>query len=164
MPEKDVLDALNKQVAMEEYASRSYMSLGLWADQEGFEGTARFFYAQAEEEREHMKKIIKFILSVGGKPVISNYEERIPAGDSFKGLFETGLSHEEKVTRSIHKIVESAWGKKDYATFNFLQWFVEEQVEEEDMFRTILDKVNIIDEHGGSYYMLDRELARRAGE
>ena len=87
MLKKKIQDALNKQIAMEEYAARSYLNLAIWADQSGFEGTAKFFYAQTEEEREHMHKIIQFVLQAGGKPIISDYGEPLPQGKSFKSLF-----------------------------------------------------------------------------
>jgi ferritin len=162
MLKKAVEKALNNQVAMEEFAARSYLSLGLWADHNGFEGTAKFFYIQSQEEYGHMRKFIEFILDAGGKPKLSTYEEPIPDGTSFKNLFETGLKHEKAVTKSIHGMVELAWKEKDLPAFEFLQWFVKEQVEEEANFQKILDKIEILEKHGGSLYMLDRELGMRA--
>ena len=164
MAKKELLDALNTQIAMEEYASRSYLVLALWADEAGFEGAAAFFYKQSEEEREHMHKFIRFVLETGGSPVISTYPETLPKAKSFKNLFEIGLKHEKAVTKSIHKMYEQALKEKDYAAVNFLNWFVEEQVEEEDQINTILGKIKLIEEHGGSIYMLDRELAMRAAK
>ncbi len=155
-------EILNKQIAMEEYASRSYLVLALWAEESGYEGTAKFFYKQTEEERGHMMKFIKFVREAGGSPEVSALGENLNKPKSFKDLFDIALKHEQAVTKSIHGMVDQAWKGKDFATFNFLQWFVGEQVEEEDQFRTILDKIKIIDEHGGSYYMLDSELAMRA--
>lgn len=162
MLKKSVEKALNKQIAMEEYAARSYMSLGLWADHAGFEGSAKFFYIQATEEYGHMRKFIEFVLDAGGRPKISTYEAPLSEGKSFRDLFETGLKHEKAVSKSIHNIVELAWKEKDLPTFNFLQWFVAEQVEEEASFQKILDKIDILEKHGGSLYILDRELGMRA--
>jgi ferritin len=162
MLKKEIQDVLNKQIAMEEYASRSYLVLALWAEESGYEGTAKFFFKQTEEEQGHMMKFIKFVLEAGGSPEVSTYGEGLHKPKFFKDLFEIALKHEQAVTKSIHSMVEKAWNSKDFATFNFLQWFVAEQVEEEDQFRTILDKIKIIDQQGGSYYMLDRELAMRA--
>jgi ferritin len=162
MLKKVIEDALNKQISMEEYASRSYLVLAIWADQEVFEGAAKFLYKQTQEEQGHMHKIIRYVLEAGGKPVISTYKEPLPVPKSFKNLFEIGLKHEKAVTNSIHKIAELAWKEKDMATFNFLQWFIEEQVEEENSFQTILDKIDLLEKHGGSLYMLDRELAMRS--
>lgn len=164
MAKKNLLDALNRQIAMEEFASRSYLALALWADEASFEGAAAFFYQQAEEEREHMKKFIRFVLDIGGSPAISTFPEELPKAKSFKNLFEIGLKHERAVTKSIHKIYDMALKDKDYAAVNFLNWFVEEQVEEEGQFNTILDKIKLIDTHGGSIYMFDRELAMRAAK
>lgn len=158
MAKKKVLDALNKQVAMEEFAARSYLNLALWADNAGFEGAAKFFYAQTEEERGHMFKFIQFMLDIGGKPLVTDFPEPLPQGKSFKNLFEIGLSHEKAVSKSIHSLVDLAIKEKDHATNNFLQWFIEEQVEEENQFQTILDKIGILKEFGGSLYLLDKEL------
>jgi ferritin len=162
MLKKEVQNALNKQVAMEEYASRSYLALALWADEAGFEGAAALFYKQTEEERGHMMKFIKYVLESSSSPVVSDYGKPLPKPKSFKNLFEIGLEHEKTVTKSIHAIAELAWNSKDMATFNFLQWFIAEQVEEENSFQTILNKISLIEKHGGSLYMLDRELAMRA--
>jgi ferritin len=164
MLKRVVEDILNKQISMEEYASRSYLVLAIWADQQAFEGTAKFLYKQTEEEQEHMHKIIRYVLEAGGKPVISTYKDPLPEPKSFKNLFEIGLKHEKAVTDSIHKIAELAWKEKDMATFNFLQWFIEEQVEEENSFQTILDKISLLEKHGGSLYMLDHELAMKVDE
>jgi ferritin len=164
MAKKELLDALNRQIAMEEFASRSYLALALWADEASFEGAAAFFYKQAEEERLHMHKFIRFMLDIGGSPVVSTFPEPLPKAKSFRNLFEIGLKHERAVTKSIHKMYEMALKEKDYAAVSFLNWFVEEQVEEENQFNTILDKIKLIETHGGSIYMFDRELAMRAAK
>ena len=111
-----------------------------------------------------MHKFIRFVLDIGGSPVISTFPEPLPKAKSFKNLFEIGLKHEKAVTKSINKMYEMALKDKDYAAVSFLNWFVEEQVEEEDQFNTILDKIKLIETHGGSLYMLDHELARRAAQ
>jgi ferritin len=164
MAKKNVLDALNKQVAMEEFAARSYLNLALWADHAGFEGAAKFFYAQTEEERGHMFKIIQFMLDIGGKPLVIDFKEPLPQCKSFKNLFEIGLSHEKAVSKSIHNLVDLSIKENDHATSNFLQWFVKEQVEEESQFQKILDKINILEEFGGSLYLLDKELGAEAAK
>jgi ferritin len=164
MAKKNLLDALNRQIAMEEFASRSYLALALWADEASFEGAAAFFYKQAAEEQQHMHKFIRFVLDIGGSPVISTFPEELPKAKSFKNLFEIGLKHEKAVTKSIHKMYDMAMKDKDYAVVNFLNWFVEEQVEEEDQFNTILDKIKLMETHGGSIYIFDRELARIAAQ
>jgi len=164
MLKKVVENALNKQIAMEEFAARSYLSLAVWADHESYEGAAKYLYLQNQEEIGHMRKIIQFVLDAGGKPEITTYQEPLPQPKSYKDLFKIGLEHEKAVTKSIHKIAELAWKEKDMATFNFIQWFIEEQVEEEDQFQTVLAKLDIIEKHGGSLYMLDRELGMRGAK
>ena len=164
MAKKEIYEALNNQIAMEEFAARSYLALALWADEAGYEGAAAFFYKQTEEEREHMLKFIRYVLESGGSPKVTTFPEDLPKAKSFKNLFEIGLKHEKAVTKAIHKIYDMAMKEKDYATVNFLNWFVEEQVEEENQFQTILDKIKLLEEHGGSLYMLDRDLAMRSAK
>jgi ferritin len=164
MLQKEVLQVLNKQISMEEYAYRSYLTLSIQAELMGFEGAGKFLYAQSEEEREHMNKIIRYVMEAGGTPQLSTFEESLKDAKNFRDLFEIAMGHEKAVTKSIHKITELAWEKKDFATFGFMQWFVSEQVEEENQFQTILDKIDILEKHGGSLYMLDRELGMRGSK
>ena len=163
---KEMIKALNEQIAMERAASRTYLSLAIWAEIEGYAGAASFWYAQSEEEYGHMMKIIKFVIEAGGKPVVGDTDEPNPEVKSFKEMFTFGLQAEKNVTKSIHEKTELAMKLKDFVTFNFLQWFVTEQLEEENTMQTILDKIKLIEKHGGSIYMFDKELQRQvpAGE
>ena len=138
---KKVEEALNKQVGSEAFASSSYLAMASWADQAGLQGTAGFFYAQAEEEREHMMKIVRFINEYGGHAIIPAVKEPVNDFKSIKDAVEKALAHEEDVTQKIYKIVDLTSEVKDHATFNFLQWFVKEQVEEEGLFTNILQMI-----------------------
>ena len=158
MLKKEVVKALNKQVAMERGASRTYLTLAIWAESESYDGAAAFWYAQSAEENDHMMKIIKFLVEAGEKPVVGDTDEPNPDVKNFKEMFEFGLAAEKKVTKSINGIAEMAMEKKDFISFNFLQWFVTEQLEEENTMQTILDKLNLLEKHGGSIYMFDKEL------
>jgi ferritin len=161
MLKKEILKVLNKQISMEEYAYRSYLNLAIQAELMGFDGAGKFLYAQSEEERGHMNKIIRYVMEAGSKPVLSTFEEELKDAKNFNDLFEIAMGHEKAVTKAVHKITQMAWEAKDIATFSFMQWFVTEQVEEENQFQSILDKIDIIAKHGGSLYMLDRELGTR---
>ncbi|GAB4377083.1 MAG: non-heme ferritin [Calditrichia bacterium] len=164
MLKKEIQDALNEQIAMERTASRTYLSLAIWADVEGYEGAAKFWYAQSQEEYGHMMKIIQFMIEADAKPEVKETDEPNPKITQFKEMFEYGLKAEQEVTKSIHQKTELAMQHKDFATFNFLQWFITEQVEEENSMRTILDKINLLEKHGGSLYMLDKELGSIRGD
>lgn len=163
MLSKEMLKMLNDQVAMESYAARFYLALAVWCDRNGFTGTAHFLYLQTSEEREHMQKIMKYILEAGETPEVPGVEKPVVTVRSLKDVIETALAHEQKVTQSIHRLVEKAQADKDHPTFSFLQWFVTEQVEEENQFRTILDKIALLGEDPRSLYMLDKELGQREG-
>jgi len=159
---KKIEKALNDQVAMEGNASNYYWAMAAWCAQKGFEGTAKFFHKQSEEEREHMMKIFHYIIEAGGRAEVPGIEQPQLDYKSLPNTFDIALKNEVKVTRSIHKILDLCTEQKDYRTVNFLQWFVTEQMEEENQFQIILDKLRIIGEEGRSLYMLDKELGKKA--
>ncbi len=155
---------LNKQVAKEAYASNYYLALGSWCDSIGFVGTSEYMLAQSTEERQHMMRIFHYINDAGGRALAPKIEEPPKEVDSIPQMFKDVLEHEQSVTKSINNIVDLALEEKDYTTFNFLQWFVEEQLEEEDTFATILDRVKIAGEDSRGLYLLDKELGEEAKE
>ena len=160
MLEKKIEDALNKQIAYEAYASNSYLSMASWCEKEGLRGSALFLYGQSEEEREHMMKIIKYVNTAGGHAKVSPLKEPLYHYDSLSHVFELAFEHETHVTKQINQLAELTLNNKDYTSFHFLQWFLEEQVEEENLFRTILDIIK----HGGkdarSLLMIDNEIGK----
>ena len=136
--------ALNDQIAMEAFASNYYLSMASWSQITGYEGTASLFYAQSDEERMHMLKIIKFLNDLGVTVVIPAVKQPPKDFKSIEGICKIALKNEQAVTASINKIVELAQKEKDHSTFTFLQWFVDEQVQEETKFETILQKFELI--------------------
>lgn len=162
--DKKIEKALNDQIAMEGFASNYYLAMAAWCDQTGFEGAAKFFYKQSAEEREHMMKIFHYVIAAGGNAQAPAIEQPPLTFKSLPNLFEIALKNEVNVTKSIHKILEMCTTQKDHRTANFLQWFVTEQMEEENQFQVLLDKVRIIGESGTSLYLIDRELAKKAEE
>lgn len=162
MLSKKINQALNKQVAMEAYAAAYYLSMASWCEQRGLDGSAAFFYRQSEEEREHMLKIFRFMNEADGKAESPAVDKPQASFDNFTSLFEIALNHEKKVTASIHKIMKLATDENDFRTISLLQWFVDEQLEEETQMQTILDKLKLIGDNGVGLYMLDGELGNRA--
>ncbi|RMF57867.1 MAG: ferritin [Calditrichaeota bacterium] len=161
LPEK-INQALNEQIAKEAYASAYYLAMASWCEQNGFVGTANFFYRQSDEEREHMMKIFKYVNEAEGKAISPGIEQPEHEFDSYTSLFEKALEHERKVTDSIHQITALATDLKDYRTLNLLRWFVDEQLEEENQMQIILDKLKLIKDDGVGLYMLDSELGQRS--
>ncbi|MGX5818817.1 ferritin [Chitinophaga lutea] len=159
MLSKTIQDALNKQVALEAASSQAYLAMASWADiQPGLQGVADFFYEQSEEERVHMLKLIKYINERGGFGIVPHLEQPIITFPSLKHVFEEFLRHEIKVSESINDLVHMALQEKDYATHNFLQWYVSEQIEEERLARILNEKLELIGADKSGLYLFDRDV------
>ena len=150
--------ALNKQIRIEAESSQIYLAMACWAETKGFEGVAEFMFAQADEEREHMLKLLKYLIERGGKAEISELSEPSSDFNSPKEMFEEVLKHEIFVSESINDLVAVTFEEKDFATHNFLQWYVAEQIEEEATARTILDKINLIGDDKSGFYLFDKDV------
>lgn len=151
-------EALNKQITVEAQSSQIYLSMASWAEVLGFEGVAQFMYAHSDEERMHMLKLIKFINERGGRAIVSSLEAPPLEFGSFKEMFEELYKHEVAVSASINNLIDICLQQKDYATHNFLQWYVSEQIEEEALARNILDKINLIGDDKGGFYLFDNDI------
>lgn len=164
MVSKPIQEALNKQVQMEAESSQAYLAMASWADiQPGLQGVTEFFYRQSDEERIHMLKLIKFINDRGGFAVVPALEQPIITFKSLKFVFDEFLNHELKVSDSINDLVHLSLAEKDYATHNFLQWYVNEQIEEEHTARTLNDKLELVGDDKGGLYLFDRDIMMYRG-
>lgn len=163
MLSKTLEKALNEQLAVEGHASYAYLAMGSWCEQQGMTGAAKFFFAQSEEERGHMLKIFHYINSVKGHALAPAIKQ---PSIKFKGVVEMvkeALQNEEEVTKSVYKLSEMAQKEKDYATYNFLQFYVDEQREEEVLFNHILERIELIGTDGLGKYYIDKELEALTG-
>jgi len=153
-----VEEALNDQILKESSSSQFYLAMASWAENHGLNGTAKFLYRHSDEERFHMLKLVKFINERGGKAIIPALEKPPIDFESLENIFTRLLNHEMDVTRSINQVVDICLQEKDYTTHNFMQWYVSEQLEEEALARTILDKLKLIGTDKGGLYLFDRDL------
>jgi len=153
--------ALNQQVNAELWSAYLYLSMSYDMDDKGYEGMASWFALQAKEEFEHATRIMKFIGEMDGKVKLEQIEGVRQEWDSPKDAFEDTLKHEKVVTGKIHKLMDLAIELKDYVTQSMLKWFVDEQVEEEDTARKILEKLKKIENCPAGLYALDKELGAR---
>ncbi len=158
MLSKKIETALNNQVTIEAASSQIYLSMASWAETQGFEGVAQFMYAHSDEEREHMLKLVKFINERGGHAQVAALAAPPTTFGSFKEVFETLFAHEVGVSKSINELVHVTLQEQDYATHNFLQWYVSEQIEEEALARNILDKINLIGDDKSGFYLFDNDI------
>ncbi|MEO6348916.1 MAG: ferritin [Aquaticitalea sp.] len=160
---KKVEAILNRQVTKEAEAAQIYVSYGCWADSQGFGGISDYFFRHSQEEREHMMKVIKYILERGGTAKIDAIKAPPADPKNIQDCFEKTFKHEVDNTTAIYDIVNLSHEEKDWATFNFAQWLVKEQIEEEKLVMDLLDRLKIA---GGpkatdeSLYKLDHDLGK----
>lgn len=157
---EEIEQILNEQIRKEAEASALYLAMASWCDTHGFLGSAKFFYKQSEEEREHMLKLFKYVNDVGGRaysPTITNIHQEF---DTLKATFEQGLEQEIANTQSINMVVDRCYKAKDYATVEFMQWFVKEQVEEEYVFRRALELFEVIGTDSIGLYTIDKKIPK----
>ena len=164
MLSKTIEAALNKQIKVEADSSQIYLAMASWAEVQGFEGISTFMHNQSDEERMHMLKLIKYVNQRGGNARIPQVFEPSLDYSSFKTLFTQLYEHEVMVSQSINELVHISLEEMDYATHNFLQWYVSEQIEEEATARTILDKIHLIGDDKGGLYLFDNDMKSFSGD
>lgn len=147
---------MNAQVEKEGYSSHLYLAMASWAEVNGMEGISKWLYAQADEERMHMLKFIGYINERGGKAVLPAIQAPPADYKNVKDLFKEVLKHEEFVSKSINDIVGVCIEERDFTSQNWVQWFVNEQIEEEKNVRQILDKLNLLGD--GNLYLFDKDI------
>jgi ferritin len=155
--------ALNNQIKEEMYSAYLYMAMSADASDKGLNGVATWFMTQYHEEMFHAMKIYEFLQDRGAKVKLQQIKEPPADFKNVKEMFDGALEHEEYITGCINDLVDQARKENDHATDNFLQWYVEEQVEEEKNVHDILDRINLMDnvEKGNGLVMFDKELAGR---
>jgi len=154
--------ALNGQLNAELYSSYLYLSMNASFKSVNLDGFANWMYYQAQEELEHAMKFYDFIIQRGGKVQLQQVEAPPTEWSSPLAVFEATLEHEQKVTGLINDLVDVAHEERDHATNIFLQWFVSEQVEEEENVGGVLEQLKLMGDAQGGLFMIDRELAKRS--
>jgi ferritin len=155
----EISKAINDQISYEASATYAYIAMGSWCERIGYDGSAAFFFEQANEENTHMLKFIHYLNNAGAEAIIPAIEKPQDKFDSLESTFQAGLKSEQTVTKLINNLVDMAEKEKDRATYSFLQWFVSEQIEEETLFQTILQKFEILGRDKLAVYQLDQSLA-----
>jgi ferritin len=163
MLKEKVLKALNEQVNAEQYSALLYLSMSAWFEDKGLPGFANWMYVQYQEELTHANKIFKYIVERSGKAEVKAIKQMPADFESVLEVVEKTLEHEQHVSELINNLVDVASEERDHATQSFLQWFVDEQVEEEANVTEILDSLKLIEGEGkgNGLFMLDRELRQR---
>lgn len=153
----EILKVLNEQIEKESYSANLYLAMAIWCDIEGFEGSAKWLYEQVEEERMHMFKFIHYIVDVDEKAIISEIKKPPSNFNNLHDLFGNVLKHEKFISDSINNIVKVCYEHNDFRTMNWVQFFVQEQIEEERTVRSIIDKLKLAGDD--NIFLFDKELS-----
>ena len=164
MLSKNLEKSINKQINAELWSAYLYLSMSSHFTHEGLPGVAHWFMKQYEEEVEHAMRFMQYMADKGSKVLLAPIEKVDTEWDSLMHAFEETLAHEKVVTGLIHDLMTLAKKENDYATEIMLQWFVTEQVEEEDSVNEILDTLRLIGDKGHAIYKFDKDLGQREDE
>jgi ferritin len=151
---------LNEQIKVEAHSSATYLAMSSWCNSQGFDYSAEYFMKQSYEEREHMLKLFNFVSDLGGRaisPEVTNVPQEF---DSFRDVFEKALQQEIYVTQQFNRLAGHCTKNNDFITFQFLQWFLKEQVEEEYVARRALELFDVIGEEGTGRYEIDKAVRK----
>ncbi|MEM8843918.1 MAG: non-heme ferritin [Pseudomonadota bacterium] len=158
-----IIERLNEQINMEFYSSNLYLQMSSWCEHEGLEGSAAFLRDHAVDEMNHMQRLFSYVNECGAMAELGQIDAPPTQFESVQDIYEKTFKHECFITKRINDLADVAFTEKDYSTFNFLQWYVAEQHEEEMLFKSILDKLRIIGTDGIGLYHFDQELKQLVG-
>ncbi|MBP1888951.1 ferritin [Clostridium moniliforme] len=161
MLSKNLLESLNKQVNFEFYSSYLYLSMAAYAESVDLSGFANFFRVQAQEELAHAMKFYDYIFQKNGVVTLETIPKPDLTFDNIIDVFQKGYNHEQLVTKKIYELADIASEEREHSTMSLLNWFIDEQVEEENNFNSLLKRIRRSEGNPAAIYMMDDELATR---
>lgn len=161
---QEIAKRLSEQVVKEMLTANLYLSMSSWCFTHRFDGAGAFLFKHANQESEHARKLITYLNETDSALILSEIPKPQSEFSSLLEVFEKVYEHELCVTKSINELVEFTLAQKDYSSFNFLQWYVAEQHEEEALFRGIVDKIKLCGESGSGLYLADQYLKTLSGK
>lgn len=159
-----IVAVLNKQIAMEAHSSASYLSMAAWCHSQGLTGCGNYFKKQSGEEREHMLKLFDYIAEMGGMPVSPEVKNVESDFEDLRDVLVRALEMEIAITQSFNSITEQCHNSKDFQTAKFLQWYLDEQAEEEQQARRCLELYELIGIESGGLFRIDKEIEKLSAE
>jgi ferritin len=162
MLNESVLRLLNDQIEHEYYSVNLYLAMGSWANAKGLRGSAAFFEKHSGEEMIHMRKLFDYVNATGAQAIVPAVPKPPESFGSLREVFRSTLEHEMFITGKINALVDECLRLKDYSTFNFLQWYVAEQHEEENLFRSVIDLLELVGTEGRGVFFADKEIGKWA--
>lgn len=161
MLSEKLTNLLNKQINYEFYSEKVYLALSAYCYDLDLDGFGNFFRVQAEEERFHAMKLFDYVIEMNERVTIQSSPEPLNEYSSMLEAFKTALEHEKSNTRNIYNIADAATDEREHATLSFIKWFIDEQVEEESLFNSLIKKLERISNDSAALYILDKELSAR---
>ena len=158
MISKDLLQKLNEQIGLEFESANIYLQMSSWCAANGLDGCASFLRTHTGEEMAHMSRLFDYVNEIGEMAIIPEIPKPRHEYENVRELFLATLEHEKYITSKINELTAAAFKDQDFSTFNFLQWYVAEQHEEEALFNKILDLVDMVGHEGRGLYYLDKEI------
>lgn len=159
MLKDEMVTQLNEQMNLELYSSLLYQQMSAWCSYHSFEGAAAFLRRHAQEEMSHMQRLFSYLIDTGSLPRLQSIPALFTEYATLDELFSATYAHEQLISKKINELAHVAMTSQDYPTFNFLQWYVAEQHEEEKLFKSVLDKLRLVGNSGEGLYFVDKELA-----
>lgn len=161
MVSEKIITLVNEQITKEQYAAQLYLSMSAWFYAQDLEGIGNYFRVQSKEELMHADKMFDYVNDIGGQIILNEVPKPPHEFDNAQEIFEKALDHERLVTKSIFNIVKAANDESDFATTSFLQWFINEQVEEEASASLLVTKIKMVKDNPSALYLFDQELSQR---
>lgn len=161
MVSEKIITLVNEQITKEQYAAQLYLSMSAWFYAQDLEGIGNYFRVQSKEELMHADKMFDYVNDIGGKIILNEIPQPPHEFSNAQEIFEKALDHERLVTKSIFNIVKAANDESDFATTSFLQWFINEQVEEEASASLLVTKIKMVKDNPSALYLFDQELSQR---
>ncbi|MGP3096492.1 non-heme ferritin [Serratia marcescens] len=155
---QEMTQKLNEQLNLEFYSANLYLQMSAWCSDKGFEGAAAFLKEHSQEEMQHMQRLFDYLSDTGSLPLLGTIAAPPVAFESLADVFQQTYEHEQLITRQINELAHAAMTAHDYSTFNFLQWYVAEQHEEEKLFKSVLDKLALVGTSGKGLFFIDKDL------
>ena len=161
MLSKKLLEGLNEQINFEFYSSYTYLAMAGYCESIDLSGFANFFRVQAKEELDHAMKLYDYVYQKNGDVKLEQINKPQADFDGIIDVFEKGYAHEQLVTRKIYELTDIAYEEREHSTISLLKWFIDEQVEEENSFNSLVKRVRRIIDNPAGLYLMDDELATR---
>lgn len=159
-----MIDRLNEQINLEMISSHLYLQMSSWCAHKALDGCATFLSQHADEEMMHMRRLVNYLHETGALVILGGMQAPPTTFNSLTELFEKIYAHEQFITTKINDLVHLATTEPDYSTLQFLQWYVAEQHQEEFLFKSILDKIQLIGIDGQGLFFIDREISQMAAQ